>query len=94
MEGIKTTYEERNLMRQKVLENATMGLVAYFLGLGDDMTTAQTKVSQLSTEVAAYIFPYILGNTELINQINASTLAFMDDDAKAAIVNILNGTNG
>lgn len=85
--GIQPNYEERNLMRQSTLNHATMNFVAYFMGLGDDQITAEDKVSQLSTEVAAYIYPYVLGNTQaLINQINASSLPFMDQAAKDFII--------
>jgi len=87
-------YKERNLQRETLIEEGTMALVAYFMGLGDDKHTAETKVSELSTEVAQYIYPYILGNMVLISQINASTLPFMDEAAKGFIVNILDYQHG
>jgi hypothetical protein len=91
MNGI---YSERNLQRQTLMENATMALVAHFMGLGDDKTTADDKVTQLSTEVAVWIYPYVLGNMKLIEEVNASQLSFMDAAAKAVIVDILDYQNG
>lgn len=84
--GITTTYEERNASRTKTMNEATMEFVAYFVGLGDDLETAQLKVSQLSTEVSQHLFPYTLGNTQpLIDAINSSNLPFMDANAKDKI---------
>ena len=81
------SYSTRNLARQAKIENATMYFMQYFLDLGDDLETSQSKVTQLSTEVAIWIYPYILGNTQpLINAIDASTLPFMDNNAKANII--------
>jgi hypothetical protein len=91
MNGI---YRERNLQRQTLMEEATMAIVKHFMDLGDDKTTADGKVSQLSTEVALYIYPYVLGNMELIAQINASQLSFMDAAAKAVLTDILDYKNG
>lgn len=69
--------------RELVLIQSTMDFIKYFIGLGDDKPTAETKVSQLSTEVAAYLYAYVLGNKQpLIDGINASTLPFMDQAAK------------
>lgn len=87
--GVQPTYAERNAMRLQQLDEATMSFIQYFIGLGDDQATAQGKVTELSTEVGAYIYTYVLGNMELIAQINASNLAFMDADAKAFITNAL-----
>lgn len=70
-----------------------MSFVSYFMNLGDDQETAEGKVSQLSDEVAAFIYPYIMGNTQkLKDQINASTLPFMDQAAKDAIIGYLTPT--
>ena len=91
---ITNTYEERNLIRQKTLNEATMQFVAYFIGLGDDLQTAENKVSQLSNEVASFIYPFILGNTQrLKDEINASSLPFMDQGAKDAIIGFLTPQN-
>ena len=84
----KTTvaYLSRCNNREMTLMSATMGFVAYFMGLGDDLTTAQGKVSQVSTKVSLHLYPYRLGNTQpLIDAINASTLEFMDAAAKAKL---------
>lgn len=87
MEGITSTYRDRNNARQTKLEEATMQFVAYFMGLGDDQATAEGKVSQVSTEAAVYLFPYVLGNMQpLIDSINASTLPFMDQAAKDKLI--------
>lgn len=88
------TYKERNIQRETLLNEATMALVKHFMGLGDTKTIADQKVSQLSTEVALYIYPYVLGNMELVQQIEASELSFMDDAAKAVVTNILDYING
>ena len=91
--GITTSYEERNLMRQKTLNEATMNFVAYFMGLGDDQATAESKVAQVSTEVAQHLYPYVLGNTQpLIDAINACTLSHMDQNAKDKIIGDLTVT--
>ena len=83
---ITSNYRERNDMRQLKLETSTMAFVQYFIDLGDDMATAQSKVSELSTECAAYLYPFVLGNTQpLINAINASSLPFMDAAAKSKL---------
>lgn len=80
---ITESYRERNARRQTKIEDATMSLVTYFISLGDDLPTANNKVSGLSTEVAVWIYPYVLGNTQpLLDAINASTLPYMDTAAK------------
>jgi predicted transcriptional regulator len=88
------TYKERNIQRETLLEESTMALVKHFMELGDTKTIADQKVSQLSTEVALYIYPYVLGNMTLVQQIEASELSFMDDAAKAVVNNILDYING
>jgi hypothetical protein len=81
------SYKSRSENREQTLMDATMDFVAYFMGLGDDQATAEDKVSQVSTEVAALLYVYTLGNTQpLIDALNASTLPFMDAAAKAKIV--------
>ena len=87
---VTSNYTERNLKRQRTLEEATMRFVAYFMILGDDQATAETKVAEVSTESAVYLYPFVLGNTQpLIDSLNASTLPQMDADAKAAITDYL-----
>ena len=84
--SLTPSYADRNLARENTLNYATMNFVDYFMELGYTRTTANEKVADLSTEVATWIYPYILGNTApLINAINASTLTFMDAAAKAKI---------
>lgn len=83
------TYEERNLMRVTKLNQSTLALIAYFMGLGDDQLTAETKATDLSTEVAAYLYAYTLGNMALLAQIDASALPYMDAAAKAFLINAL-----
>lgn len=74
-------------MRQNTLDAATMEFVAYFIGLGDDQITAESKVRQLSTETAAFVYVYIMGNTQaLIDAVNASALPFMDQAAKDFLI--------
>lgn len=80
-------YAARCSQRQDVLIEATMNFVKYFVDLGDDQGTAETKVSELSTEVAAYLYAYVLGNKlPLLGGINASTLTFMDAAAKTYLI--------
>lgn len=80
-------YAERCTQRQDQLIIATMNFVQYFIGLGDDKPMADWKVSTLSTEVAAYLYAYVLGNKQpLIDGINASMLPFMDANAKAELI--------
>jgi len=84
---ITETYHERNLARQMKQEEATTEFINYFIEMGDDLPTAQDKVSQVSSESAVWLYPYILGNTQpLIDSINASTLVFMDENAKTFII--------
>jgi len=84
---ITETYHERNLARQMKLEEATTEFINYFIEMGDDLPTAQDKVAQVSSESAVWLYPYILGNTQpLIDSINASTLVFMDENAKTFII--------
>jgi hypothetical protein len=80
-------YDGRCSTRQGQLMIATMNFVQYFVDLGDDKPTAEAKVSQVSTETAAYLYAYVLGNkTPLIDNINLSTLPFMDAAAKAKLI--------
>jgi hypothetical protein len=84
---ITADYMSRTDRRQQVLMTATMNFVAYFMGLGDDQTTAESKVSQVSTEVAALLYVYTLGNTQpLLDAIQASTLPHMDQAAKDKLI--------
>jgi len=84
-------YMNRTRQREWTLGKSTMNFVAYFMGLGDTQEVAEGKVTSLSTEVAALLYVYTLGNTQpLIDGINASTLPFMDAAAKLFIVNQLN----
>jgi hypothetical protein len=79
-------YELRTQSRQRQLHTATMEFVAYFMSLGDDQATAEDKVGQLSDEVAATLYAYVLGRTQpLIDGVNASALPFMDAAAKAKL---------
>ena len=72
------------------LLTATQNMVGYFMSLGDDLATAQDKVTQMSTEVSAFTHIYTLGNMQrLIDAINASVLAHMDAPAKAYAVDQL-----
>lgn len=80
-------YYSRCIARQTQLMEATMKFVEYFEALGDDKPTAEQKVSEVSTEVAVYLYAYVLGNkTPLLNMINASVLPFMDQAAKTYLI--------
>ena len=92
MSLVKQDYNDRNSVRQNQLNQATMNFVEYFVGLGDTLEVAEGKVSELSSEVASYVYIYILGNMELIAQINASSLVFMDAPAKAFLIDALTPT--
>jgi hypothetical protein len=81
-----------NRVRQRefTLGKATMDFIGYFMGLGDTQEVAEANVTALSTEVAALLYVYTLGNTQpLIDGINASALPFMDAAAKAFLISQL-----
>lgn len=83
-------YASRCENRENKLMKATMDFVNYFVSLGDDIDVAKNKVSQLSTETNADIYGYVLGNkTPLFDKINASTLPFMDGQAKNELITYL-----
>lgn len=86
---IKTTYQERCLMREQTLDESTTNLIKYFIGLGDDETTAKSKVTQVSTKVAAFLYPYVKGNVssliDALNAVDEVELPFFDAAAKAQI---------
>jgi hypothetical protein len=80
-------YMNRTRQREWTLGKATMNFIGYFISLGDTQEVAEAKVTDLSTEVAALLYVYTLGNTQpLIDGVNASTLPFMDAAAKAFLV--------
>jgi hypothetical protein len=80
-------YADRCSKRQDQLITATMNFVQYFIDLGDDKGTAEAKVTEVSTEVAAYLYAYVLGNKQpLIDGIDSSTLPFMDANAKSQLI--------
>lgn len=83
-------YGARCDLRETKIMTATMSFVNYFIGLGDDKELAESKVTQVSTEVASYLYAYVLGNKiPLIDGINNSTLPFMDANAKAELISYL-----
>lgn len=87
-------YSSRNEARRAKLENATVYFIQYFIDMGDDLSTARNKVSELSTEISQYLYIYILGNTQpLIDAINNSNLPFMDQSAKEKLINDLSNYN-
>lgn len=92
-EAVTAAYSGRTKAREKTLMKATMNMVAYFVGLGDDQPTAEDKVSQISTELAALLYVYTLGNTApliaAVNGIDEVAFPFMDASAKAALVSDL-----
>lgn len=84
---ITAGYFNRSEKREIKLMTATMNLVAYFMGLGDTQENAEIKVSTISTEVAAYLYVYKLGNKQpLFDAINLSVLPFMDATAKTKLI--------
>jgi hypothetical protein len=86
-EDIIRGYSARCENRQYLLMSATMKLVEYFVSEGDDEATANNKVSQVSTEVAPFLYAYVLGNKQvLIDAINNSVLAFMTSTVKAKLI--------
>jgi len=83
-------YNARCTSRDATLKEATMKFIQYFVNLGDDLPTAQSKVSQVSAETASYLYPYVLGNVHsLLNAINDSSLEFMDEAAKQELIGYL-----
>ena len=90
---ITAEYYKRSSFREVTLMKATMEFVLYFISLGDSKEVADDKVSQISTEVAALLYVYTLGNVQpLFNGINASTLPFMTAEAKAKLIGDLTPT--
>lgn len=90
MSELTITYQERIEARTIVMHNAVGAMVAYFMGTGVDQPTAEDQIGQVSIEVSIFIYPYILGYTQpLLDAINASTLPFMDQPAKDALISYL-----
>jgi len=86
-EALYAGFEKRSDARQVALMKATMNFVAYFMGLGDSKEDAEAKVQEMSREVKADLYPYVLGDTQpLIDAINASALPHMDAAAKAQLI--------
>lgn len=82
-------YKEISL-REKVLVDARISFVLYFIGLGDDQSTAEDKVSQISDEVSGLLHSYVMGDTQpLIDGVNASSISHMDSAAKTELVGYL-----
>lgn len=90
MGQLTPSYKTRNEQRENTLDEATMNLVEYYVGLGDDLDTAKEKVGQISDEVAPWMFSYVKGRTsKLIAELNAIsevTYPFFDANAKAKII--------
>ena len=63
-EEIVANYAARNESRESTLLQATMNMVAYFMGLGDDQATAEDKVGQISDDVESTLYRYTLGRTQ------------------------------
>ena len=90
MSEITTNYEQRNARRMTTLNLATVEFIKYFILLGVSIPTAEEQVAELSTEVSLYLFPFVLGNTQpLLDSIQASTLSFMNQEAKDALISYL-----
>lgn len=89
-------YYKRTGSREKTLMSSTMSLVAYFMGLGDSKIEAENKVTQISTELAPYLYAFTLGNTQLlvnkVNEIDEIVMPFMDTLAKNFVIGELGGT--
>jgi len=80
-------YAERCTQRQNKLIEVTMNFVKYFMELGDDRVASETKVSEVSTEVAPYLYAYVFGNkTPLLDTINLCKLPFMDVTTKEFLI--------
>ena len=95
-EVVYAKYDVRSSLREKKLMKATIDFVGYFMSLGGDKLTADTKVSQVSTEISQYLYVYTLGNSapliSSINNIDELVYPFMDAAAKAALVGFLRNT--
>jgi hypothetical protein len=94
--ALTPSYKMRTEAREKTLMEATMSFVGYFMALGDTQEAAEVKVSQVSSEVAALLYVYTLGNTQplidAINNIDDTVLTFMDAAAKAKLTGDLTST--
>lgn len=83
-------YGERCQSRYRTLCNSTVSFINYFIERGDDESAAKNKVTQISTQIAPYLYAYVLGNTQpLIDSMNNSDLPFMDASAKQYAVSKL-----
>lgn len=83
-------YDMRTSDREKTLMKGTMNFVGYFMSLGDLKADAELKVSQVSTDVAPYLYAYTLGNKQpLIDAIQNCNLEYMDQAAKDYLINEL-----
>jgi len=76
------------------LSAASVGIVGYFMGLGDTQVQAEAKVKEVSRLIKSDFFLYVLGDTQpLIDDINAIdevAYPYMDAAAKAFVISILN----
>lgn len=81
-------YIKKNEERMQVIQIAITNMIGYFIGLGDDPTTAENKTIQLADEIGGgTMLLYQLGyEQKLIDAINASALPQMDAAAKAYAV--------
>ncbi len=92
-----TDYDIRNKSRWVALSDGTMTLKQHFVDLGDDETTALTKVTQVSRAVSTSKpeakIDYIMGDTQPlkdeIQSVDEVTYPWFDQAAKDAIINVL-----
>jgi hypothetical protein len=83
-------YASKCSSRKLKLMTVTMMLVDYFKDAGDEDLTARIKVRDISTEVAPYLYAFVLGNSyPLTTKINSSELVFMTETVKADLINML-----
>ena len=94
-------YMVRTDNRNSTIAQASMGMIGFFMGLGDDQPTATDKSDQISYEILKShtyaIEGYERGNSrcktdliDAINAINETTYPFFDAAAKAFVIGVIN----
>jgi len=83
-------YDMRTSDREKTLMKGTMTFIEYFISIGNTKSEAELKVSQVSTDVAPFLYAYTLGNKQpLIDAIQNCNLEHMTQEAKDFLINEL-----
>lgn len=93
-EIISGGFSDNSLHRMNLIVKAYLKLIWYFENLGDTAADAEIKIITLSRDINSRNgfskFDYILGDVQpLKDEIQASELIFMDQNAKDYIISYL-----